>query len=170
MVGWVVDVIRAFGADIWSACANYLGTLGAREAHLLLEALNLSRDDDAAFLSVHLKWFGAAVAEMLPAGAPTQAADHTSLLLGDRSWPVRERTLRGLMASDDDSLVSTAIAFTVHDPAWRSCPSGVATQLARLWLLADVDATRLTSTKRHSAQHFSRCYARCALSAFLCPP
>ena len=77
LAGWVVDTLRAFGTDIWPSCAAFLGTLDARGARRLLDALDLRRDDDAAFLAVHLRWFGGAAADKLPE------------LLAHEDWRVR---------------------------------------------------------------------------------
>ncbi len=77
MASWVVDVLRAFGADVWLSVAAYLATLDAREARRLLDVLDLRRDDDAAFLAAHLRWFGAAAADRVPE------------LLAHEDWRVR---------------------------------------------------------------------------------
>jgi 3-keto-L-gulonate-6-phosphate decarboxylase/transcriptional regulator with XRE-family HTH domain len=118
-------------AALASAIASGASMPATLPVSTIIEGLVLDRDYKVR----------AAVASALPGSDSTTTSGHVTVLMDDRSWHVRERTLYGLVAGADERLISEALVHARRDPSWRACPTSVAVQLSRLRLLTDLETS-----------------------------
>lgn len=103
--GWVMDLLRRFGADIWSGLAGCVEqSLDAGQAGRLLAAANLDDPDEATFFARHYVLFG----------DTRDPAEALGVLLSHQDWRVRAALAEGIPdAQPVDGLATGRILDTL---------------------------------------------------------